>query len=61
VGRPRPEDPWPSVDAFTEFVGRYREIGVSELIFLCTPYDRKRRPPFERIATEVMPALRAAA
>jgi alkanesulfonate monooxygenase SsuD/methylene tetrahydromethanopterin reductase-like flavin-dependent oxidoreductase (luciferase family) len=61
VGRPPTEDPWESVDAFTDFVGRYREIGVSEFLFLYTPRDRERRPLFERITSEVMPALRALA
>jgi len=59
AGRPPAEDPWASVDAFTEFVRRYRELGVSEFMFLCTPWDRERRPLFERIATGVMPSLRA--
>ncbi|HZO24753.1 MAG TPA: LLM class flavin-dependent oxidoreductase [Chloroflexota bacterium] len=56
---PPTEDPWVSVDAFTDFVGRYREIGVDEFIF---SYRPGRPPPlatFERIATELIPSLRA--
>ena len=52
-------DPWDSADAFRDFVGRYREAGISELIF-----DEPRpeqRPTLERIAIDVLPALRASA
>jgi alkanesulfonate monooxygenase SsuD/methylene tetrahydromethanopterin reductase-like flavin-dependent oxidoreductase (luciferase family) len=56
--RPGAEELWASVDAFTDFVGRYREIGVSEFIFRYPPGDRDRPPAFERIVTEAMPALR---
>jgi len=55
---PPTEDPWASVDAFTDFVGRYREIGVSEFIFAYAPGQRERPKTFERIAMEVMPSLR---
>ncbi len=55
-----------SADAFTEYVGRYREIGMDEFIFYW-PVDPERfdRVPgleqaLERIAAEVIPALRAA-
>jgi len=58
---PPTEDPWVSVDAFTEFVGRYREIGVDEFIFGYRPGGRPRPATFERIATEIIPALRASA
>ena len=57
--RPPTEDPWVSVDAFTEFVGRYREIGVDEFIFAYRPGGRPRPEAFERIVAEVIPALRA--
>jgi alkanesulfonate monooxygenase SsuD/methylene tetrahydromethanopterin reductase-like flavin-dependent oxidoreductase (luciferase family) len=50
------EHPWDSVDAFRDFVGRYREAGMSECIF---------QPPFddqsgivERIALDIIPGLR---
>lgn len=56
---PPTEDPWVSVDAFTDFVGRYREIGVSDFIFAYRPGGRPRPETFERIATEVIPHLRA--
>ena len=56
---PPTENPWVSVDAFTDFVGRYREIGVDELIFGYRPGRWPDPAIFERITTELMPALRA--
>lgn len=55
-----------SADAFAEYVGRYREAGIDELIFYW-PVDSQtfeRVPRYEagleRIAAAVIPALRAA-
>lgn len=52
------EHPWDSVDAFYDFAGRYGEAGLHELIL---------QPPLsgdwsmvERVAADVLPALRAA-
>ena len=59
AGYPGAEDPWASVDDFTDFVGRYREIGVGGFIFRYPPVYRERPAAFERIVTEAMPALRA--
>ena len=39
---PPTEDPWVSVDAFTDFVDRYREIGVSDFIFADRPVGHAR-------------------
>jgi alkanesulfonate monooxygenase SsuD/methylene tetrahydromethanopterin reductase-like flavin-dependent oxidoreductase (luciferase family) len=58
------ERPFASLEAFYEFIGRYREEGVSEFIFY---YDRPGMPPekhlasgmIERIAGEAIPRLRA--
>jgi alkanesulfonate monooxygenase SsuD/methylene tetrahydromethanopterin reductase-like flavin-dependent oxidoreductase (luciferase family) len=57
-GFPGAEEPWASVGAFIDFVGRYREIGVSEFVFWYPPGNRDRPPTFERIVSEAMPALR---
>jgi hypothetical protein len=51
-----PADPWESVDAFHEVVGRYREAGINE--FIIDAPDRDRFPMLERIASEQIPALR---
>jgi len=53
----RSEDPWDSVDAFQEVIGRYREAGINEFII---DYPREEREPvLERVAAEVIPKLRA--
>jgi alkanesulfonate monooxygenase SsuD/methylene tetrahydromethanopterin reductase-like flavin-dependent oxidoreductase (luciferase family) len=61
-------DPFTSLDAFDEYVGAYREIGIDELIFYWPPiaYFRSRQSiptaehaRFERIAAERVGASRA--
>jgi hypothetical protein len=66
------ETPFDSNDAFQDFVGRYREVGIDEFIFYWLReeapeygYDRSmvercvdRETP-ERLSTEVIPKLRA--
>lgn len=53
-----------SADAFTDYVGRYREVGVDEFVFYwpVDPVTFARVPAheaaLERIASEVLPALR---
>jgi len=49
------EDPWASVDAFEDFVSRYREQGVRDFIFqpAHAPLDL-----IERVSHEVLPSLR---
>lgn len=67
-----PETPFDSNDAFLDFVGRYREVGTDEFLFYWLReeaieygYDRSMversadRETFERLATEVIPKLRA--
>jgi alkanesulfonate monooxygenase SsuD/methylene tetrahydromethanopterin reductase-like flavin-dependent oxidoreductase (luciferase family) len=58
--RPIP-DPLSSLDAFDEYVGRYQEIGIDDIIFYWPPYPKyQERIPlsadqqarFERIAAE---------
>jgi F420-dependent oxidoreductase-like protein len=51
-----PVDPWQSVDAFHEVVGRYREVGIREFI-IDGPRD-DQLGVLERVAVEVIPALR---
>jgi alkanesulfonate monooxygenase SsuD/methylene tetrahydromethanopterin reductase-like flavin-dependent oxidoreductase (luciferase family) len=53
---PMGADPWSSPDAFADIVGRYREAGMSE--FLMEAPHEDQFPVMERIATDVLPALR---
>jgi alkanesulfonate monooxygenase SsuD/methylene tetrahydromethanopterin reductase-like flavin-dependent oxidoreductase (luciferase family) len=46
-----------SPDAFTEWFGRYRELGFSEFVFWW-PSVSDRHAVFERVATDVIPRLR---
>ncbi|HEY7034224.1 MAG TPA: LLM class flavin-dependent oxidoreductase [Thermomicrobiales bacterium] len=50
------EHPWDSLDAFRDFVGRYRDAGIEE--FLLQPPPDEKRAVFERIALDVIPSLR---
>ncbi|TMD53435.1 MAG: TIGR03560 family F420-dependent LLM class oxidoreductase [Chloroflexi bacterium] len=52
------EDPWSSVDAFQDLVGRYGEVGIEEFV-IDIPRDDQEEV-LERVAAEVLPALRAA-
>jgi alkanesulfonate monooxygenase SsuD/methylene tetrahydromethanopterin reductase-like flavin-dependent oxidoreductase (luciferase family) len=54
-----PENPWESVEAFRDFTGRYREAGVGEFLFYYPSRTELAHGTFERIAAEVLPALRA--
>jgi hypothetical protein len=60
-------DPLASLDAFDEYVGRYRELGVEELVLYWPPLDNvlgrqpltlEQQALFEQIATERLPQLR---
>jgi alkanesulfonate monooxygenase SsuD/methylene tetrahydromethanopterin reductase-like flavin-dependent oxidoreductase (luciferase family) len=53
------EAPWDSLDAFRDFVGRYHDAGMREFLFQPPPPERFEI--VERVATEVIPALRGAA
>lgn len=57
-GGSSPENPWASVEAFQEFVGRYREAGVDEFLFYYPSRAELAPGHFERIAREVIPALK---
>jgi F420-dependent oxidoreductase-like protein len=53
------DDPWDSAAAFEEVIGRYREAGIEEFIV-----DHPREDQLdvlERVAADVIPALRGAA
>ncbi len=54
-----PSDPWASLDAFHDMVGRYREVGIDE--FIIDQPRPEQHPTLERIAAEALPALRAEA
>ena len=54
----READPWASVDAFQEVVGRYREVGIEEFI-LDHPKD-EQLGVLEKVAAEVLLKLRQA-
>jgi len=49
-------DPWQSVDAFEEMVGRYREAGINE--FIVDQPRAEQEAVLERVAGEVIPKLR---
>jgi F420-dependent oxidoreductase-like protein len=51
-----PSDPWESVEAFQDMVGRYAEAGVNE--FLIDQPRPEQQAILERVAAEVLPALR---
>jgi alkanesulfonate monooxygenase SsuD/methylene tetrahydromethanopterin reductase-like flavin-dependent oxidoreductase (luciferase family) len=51
-----PSDPWQSVDAFREMVGRYSEAGVNE--FIIDQPNPDQFSTLERIAADVLPELR---
>lgn len=53
-----PDDPWASVDAFQDVIGRYREAGVNEFI-IDAPPDEKL-PVLEKVVADALPGLRAA-
>ncbi len=53
----READPWESVDAFQEVVGRYREVGIDEFIFDHPKDDQLG--VLERVAAELLPEYRA--
>jgi alkanesulfonate monooxygenase SsuD/methylene tetrahydromethanopterin reductase-like flavin-dependent oxidoreductase (luciferase family) len=52
-----PDRPFSSIDAFEDFVGRYRAIGIDEFIFFYKPRHATKEL-WERVATEVLPRLR---
>src|SRR5439155_23247828 len=53
-----PDPIWSSVEAFRDFVGRYREAGVDEFIFYYPSRLEKAEGHYERVAREVIPSLK---
>jgi hypothetical protein len=51
-------DYYDSVDRFEEMVSRIIDLGIDEIV-LYYPLDERQVPTFERIATDVLPRLRA--
>ena len=51
-----PSDPWQSVDAFQDMVGRYAEAGVNE--FLIDQPRPDQEAVLERVAADLVPSLR---
>jgi alkanesulfonate monooxygenase SsuD/methylene tetrahydromethanopterin reductase-like flavin-dependent oxidoreductase (luciferase family) len=51
-------DPWASVQAFHDFIGPYLECGMNQ--FLIDQPGDGQLATLERVATDVLPALRAA-
>jgi hypothetical protein len=49
-------DPWESVGAFEDVVGRYREAGIDEFLFDQPRPDQ--RDVLERVAADVIPLMR---
>lgn len=56
-----PDALWSSPEAFRDFVGRYQEAGVNEFIFYYPSRVEQADGHYERIAREVIPALKQAA
>jgi len=56
VAQMEDEQPWASIDAFEDFVGRFSEAGVQEFLFQPPPPDQFAI--VERVATECVPKLR---
>ena len=54
-----PENPWASVAAFDDMVGRYTEAGVNEFLVDVTP--ETELASVERVAAEALPRLRQVA
>jgi alkanesulfonate monooxygenase SsuD/methylene tetrahydromethanopterin reductase-like flavin-dependent oxidoreductase (luciferase family) len=51
-----PARPWASLEAFQDFVGRYREVGINEFVF---NWPREAElTTFERVARELFSTLR---
>jgi alkanesulfonate monooxygenase SsuD/methylene tetrahydromethanopterin reductase-like flavin-dependent oxidoreductase (luciferase family) len=58
-GGANPDDPWVSVEAFRDFVGRYHDAGIDEFLFYYPSRMELGYGTFERIAADVIPALKS--
>lgn len=59
-GGANPDDPWLSVEAFQDFVGRYHEAGIDEFLFYYPSRIELGHGAFEQITRDVIPRLRGA-
>jgi len=50
------EDPWASIDAFEDFIGRYQEAGMTE--FVLQPPKSGQFDIMERVAQDILPEMR---
>jgi alkanesulfonate monooxygenase SsuD/methylene tetrahydromethanopterin reductase-like flavin-dependent oxidoreductase (luciferase family) len=50
------EDPWASLDAFEDYIGRYAEAGMQE--FILQPPKSGDLAMVERVASDILPRLR---
>jgi hypothetical protein len=63
-GRVAGTNPFASVDAFTDYVSEFREVGITECVFYYPPQEFYRPSTdeqervFERVAVEIMPQMR---
>lgn len=57
-GGATPDNPWASVEAFHDFIGRYREAGITDFIFYYPSRAEKSLGAWDRVVHEVMPKLR---
>ncbi|MGW2514892.1 LLM class flavin-dependent oxidoreductase [Streptomyces scopuliridis] len=53
--------PWESADRFTDFIGRFTEIGITEFMFPYPLQGPHKDGVFEEVVAEVLPRLRAEA
>jgi alkanesulfonate monooxygenase SsuD/methylene tetrahydromethanopterin reductase-like flavin-dependent oxidoreductase (luciferase family) len=51
--------PWESAERFTDFIGRFTEIGISEFMFPYPLQGPHKEGVFEEVVAEVLPRLRA--
>jgi F420-dependent oxidoreductase-like protein len=56
VNQSREEKPWSSLDAFEDYIGRYREAGMQE--FILQPPLPEQFSMVERVASDILPKLR---
>ncbi|MEU9963765.1 LLM class flavin-dependent oxidoreductase [Streptomyces malaysiensis] len=51
--------PWESTERFTDFIGRFSEIGITEFMFPYPLQGPHKEGVFEEVVAEVLPKLRA--
>lgn len=58
-GGANPDDPWPSAEAFRDFVGRYHDAGITEFLFYYPSRMELGHGAFDEIVHNVIPSLRS--